>query len=99
MADHLWKPGQSGNPAGRPKGSPNKRQQDFDEALGAFLGSKVGDLEAMYQAGDTELRLRILKEFLPYWRPRKAAQDTRLSIEKMTTEELDELMQKLLEDE
>jgi hypothetical protein len=26
---HLWRPGQSGNPAGRPKGSRNKLSEDF----------------------------------------------------------------------
>ena len=27
--DHLWRPGESGNPAGRPKGSRNKLAEDF----------------------------------------------------------------------
>jgi hypothetical protein len=31
--DLKWKPGQSGNPAGRPKGSRNKLAEDFFKAL------------------------------------------------------------------
>ena len=30
---HLWKPGQSGNPAGKPKGARNKLGEDFIQAL------------------------------------------------------------------
>ncbi len=30
---HCWKPGQSGNPAGRPKGSRHKLSEDFMKAL------------------------------------------------------------------
>ncbi len=30
---HCWKPGQSGNPAGRPKGSRHKLSEDFIKAL------------------------------------------------------------------
>jgi hypothetical protein len=30
---HCWKPGQSGNPAGRPKGSRHKLSEDFLKAL------------------------------------------------------------------
>ena len=30
---HLWKPGQSGNPSGRPKGSRQKLQTDFLKVL------------------------------------------------------------------
>ena len=31
LADHAWKPGQSGNPAGRPKGTKHKIQEAFLE--------------------------------------------------------------------
>ena len=33
ITNHLWKPGQSGNPMGRPKGSKNKISEKFLENL------------------------------------------------------------------
>jgi hypothetical protein len=46
---HLWKPGQSGNPAGRPKGSLNKitmMRQVLEGELRSQLGPKMAEVLA-----------------------------------------------------
>lgn len=46
---HLWKPGQSGNPAGRPKGSRNKLSEDL-------IGAISADFKAHGKAAIVKLR-------------------------------------------
>ncbi len=62
---HCWKPGQSGNPAGRPKGSRHKLSEDFIKAM-------AEDFEAHGAAAIVKMRedrpgdyIRVIASLMP----------------------------------
>jgi hypothetical protein len=64
--------GQSGNPAGRPKGSRNKVQEEIKEAFALVLQNKLGDLDVLLTrvaaddpAKAIELLIKLSNRFLP----------------------------------
>lgn len=68
----MFQPGQSGNPAGRPKGSKNKITEDIREAFKLVLERKLPDLERLLNqvAHDDpkaaiEIMLKLSNRFLP----------------------------------
>lgn len=68
----MFKPGQSGNPAGRPKGSRNKVQEEIKEAFALVLQNKLGDLDEMLTrvaaedpAKAIDLLIKLSNRFLP----------------------------------
>lgn len=66
-----WKPGQSGNPKGRPRGVVDRRAA-LREALAGELPAIVAKLVAAAKGGDVQAASLILSRALPPLRPSRA---------------------------
>jgi len=71
MSDTKFKPGESGNPLGRPKGSKDKRTQhrELFHSRARELSNKAVELAL---AGDTACLKMCLDRIVPSYRPKEA---------------------------
>jgi Family of unknown function (DUF5681) len=85
--DHLWAPGQSGNPNGRPKGSRNKRTQEIFEVLeGRGDKDPIDYLSEVVTGGtDEALRITAANYLLPYKHSKRSSAPTPRFIETPVT--------------
>jgi Family of unknown function (DUF5681) len=84
---HLWGPGQSGNPAGRPKGSRNKLSEDFVAALYSDFQEHGSAAIAACRAEKPDVYVRLIAGILP--------RDVQLKVQSLDDLTDDQLMRKL----
>jgi hypothetical protein len=86
--DTRFKPGQSGKPAGRPKGSRNKFTEAFFQLLYADYDEHGRDVIEQVRQKHPLQYLRLIVSVLPKRREKPRA----LPTERLTNEELDQLL-------
>jgi hypothetical protein len=84
---HLWGPGQSGNPAGRPKGSRNKLSEDFVAALYDDFQDHGSAAIAACRAEKPDVYVRVIANLLP--------KDMTIKVQQLDDLTDDQLMRKL----
>src|SRR5690606_29265440 len=72
MAKGLKK-GQTNNPAGRPKGVPNKVSNDLREAVNSFLDGNWHEIQAAFDQLDPVNKLAFIERLLRFSLPRPRA--------------------------
>ena len=84
---HLWGPGQSGNPAGRPKGSRNRLSEDFVAALYNDFQDHGSAAIAACRAQKPDVYVRVIAGLLP--------KDMTIKVQQLDDLTDDQLMRKL----
>ena len=97
MAEHLFKPGQSGNPSGRPTGAEEKIKKELRVALKSFVESKLPELETLWTQLSPKDKIRLLDCVLPYTMHR--LKESTLKIESLPEHQIDDIIQKLINGE
>ena len=84
---HLWKPGTSGNPAGRPKGSRNRLSEDFVAALYDDFRDHGSAAIAACRAEKPDVYVRVIAGLL--------SKDMTIKVQQLDDLTDDQLMRKL----
>jgi hypothetical protein len=69
-----WEKGQSGNPAGKPKGAKNK-DNEFIDLLKDFINRKTKTIDQIYDALPPKEKARFYADVLPYVAAKKKEVD------------------------
>jgi hypothetical protein len=92
-----FKKGQSGNPTGKPKGASNKTTTDLREWINNFIDNNREQIQKDWKALEPKERIIMFEKLLKYSLPTLQATSLELNFEKMTDEQLDEIINRLIE--
>jgi len=89
--------GKTNNPNGRPKGSPNKVSTDLRKWINQFINDNKSKIQEDWKKLEPKDRIMLFEKLLKYSLPTLQATSMDVSFEKLTDEQLDEVINKLIE--
>jgi len=89
------KKGQTNNPSGRPKGTPNKITADLRTKINAIVENQIDHIEADLQALEPKERLQIVEKLISYCVPKLQAQTFEIDFMKLSDQQLDQIINEL----
>jgi len=90
-----YKPGETGNPSGRPKGAKNKVPNKLREDIIAFLGEEFVNIKKDFKDLESKDKLKFYTDLLQYGLPKLQATSMDINFEDLTDEQLDEIIERL----
>lgn len=84
--------GKTGNPNGRPKGSPNKTTTEVRQWLSQLIEKNRRQIERDLKAIEPKDRLLILEKFMSYTVPKMQSIQAQVDFNNLTDEQLDNLV-------
>jgi hypothetical protein len=94
-----FKPGESGNPKGRPRGATNKLGRSSKEILSEFLNTALDELPEIWKALKPREKAQLLRDLIPFELPKmqSVAVSGEIDVKGMTEEQTDLIAQKIFE--
>lgn len=90
------KKGQTGNPNGRPKGSPNKATKDLRQWINAFIESQTERIQQDWKLLEPKDRIVLFEKLLKYSLPTLQATNLTTDLERLSDEDLDRVINGIL---
>jgi len=91
--------GKTGNPKGRPKGSPNKITTDLRKWISEIIVNNTDQLNKDLKEMAPVERWRIIERLLNYVIPKKQAVQAEIDLNNLTESQIDEIVNKIDIDE
>ena len=91
-----YKQGESGNPAGRKKGVPNKVARPIKEQLSDFLNEKIQELPGIWEKLSARDKANFIKDLVPYFVAQLQTIQVGLEFSQLSDEQLDEIINGLI---
>ena len=89
--------GKTGNPNGRPKGSPNKTTQSVREWLTKLIDDNREQIKKDLAALEPKERLQVLEKFMQYAVPKMQSVEARVDIDRLSDSQIDQVINELSE--
>jgi hypothetical protein len=89
-----YKKGQTGNPNGRPKGKPNRSTRYIKDAIAAFIGDNIDQIQKNFNLLEPRDKLAFIRDLLKYAIPTQSA--TEINVNALSDAELDRLTDELI---
>ena len=91
-----FKPGQSGNPNGRPKGAENKATKKVKELVENLITENIPDLLKEFKSLKGRDKIKAFTDLLPYVVPKLQSTSLDIDIERLSDDQLDELYNRII---
>ena len=89
------KKGQTNNPSGRPKGTPNKITADLRMKINAIVENQIDSIEKDLQSLEPMQRLQIVEKLISYCVPKLQAQSFEIDFQNLSEQQLDVIINQL----
>lgn len=94
--DTRFKKGMSGNPSGRPLRAINKISRPLKLSISEFLEQRFNELPGIWDALKAKERAQLFCDLLPFVLPKQNNIDFDISLDKLSEEDLNRIVDKLL---